>query len=301
MANKKKGKAANVDTAQKVNVPATVNAPVNESTLSVDVDESTLSVGNTAKDRLAAAVMTIKRSQAQLRVNQFTIAITLKKVYDEELFKAGGFKNVYDFAQAEFDYKKASTNNMIRIANAFLDASDENKIKTIFAKGDIDFKFSQLAEMLSLPVESAKNLVDTGRITANTPVKEIRDIVKGIKSQDKQEKSDADNATADNAVNEQSDNGEVNTAKSLESRQNAIDAESEIESLKKQIAELQEKYETACKIGNAIAANNEKLRKSNYELREELKKQKSENGRLHKKLQAVNADDKPVWLSNVRH
>jgi len=202
----------------------------------IPVEESALAVvDDTAKARLAAAVMTIKRSQAALRVNQFTIAITLKKVYDEELFKAGGFKNVYEFAQSEFDYKKASTNNMIRIATAFLDASDENKIKTIFAKGEIDFKFSQLAELLSIPVESAKQLVNSGKIDASTPVKDIREIVKGIKAQDKGVDADS-TATAQG-----SENGEVNTAGSLESRQNANDGETEI--LRKENHELREENE----------------------------------------------------------
>ena len=256
MAKKNKKDKAIVDKAQNGIIP------VEESALAV--------VDDTAKARLAAAVMTIKRSQAALRINQFTIAITLKKVYDEELFKAGGFKNVYEFAQSEFDYKKASTNNMIRIATAFLDASDETKIKTIFAKGEIDFKFSQLAELLSIPVESAKQLVESGKIDASTPVKDIRDIVKGIKAQDKGVDAES-TATAQG-----SENGEVNTAGSLETRQNAIDGESEIESLKRQLAEMQAKYETACEIGNKLAADNENLRKENRELREENENLKAE-------------------------
>lgn len=232
---KKKTEKAAIDKAQNGIIP------VEESALAV--------VDDTAKGRLAAAVMTIKRSQAQMRVNQFTIALTLKKVYDEELFKAGGYKNVYEFAQSEFDYKKASTNNMIRIATAFLDASDEDKIKTIFAKGEIDFKFSQLAELLSLPVEKAKELVESGKIDANTPVKDIRDTVKAIKAQENQ------GVDADNTATAQ-ENSEVNTADSLETRQNRIDSESEIEQLKRQLAKMQ--------------AENERLRKELCKAQERL-------------------------------
>lgn len=308
MARKKKTESAIVDKAQDSGI-----IPVNENALAV--------VDDTAKSRLAAAVMIIKRSQAALRGNQFKIALTLKKVYDEELFKAGGYKNVYEFAQSEFDYKKASTNNMIRIATAFLDASDENKIKTIFAKGEIDFKFSQLAELLSLPTEKAKELIESGDIDANTPIKDIRDIVKGIKAQDKG--VDAENT----ATAQGSENGEVNTAENLETRQNAIDGESEIESLKRQLAEMQTKYETACEIGNKLAADNENLRKENRELREEnenLKAEidnanddiknligdvakalqdnstlKNENGYLKKEL--YKKSEKRIVLSNVRY
>ena len=250
MARKKKNEKAVVDKAQNGIIP------VEESALAV--------VDKTAKSRLAAAVMTIKRSQAALRVNQFTIALTLKKVYDEELFKAGGYKNVYEFAQSEFDYKKASTNNMIRIATAFLDATDENRIKTIFAKGEIDFKFSQLAELLSLPVEKAKQLVEDGKIDASTPVKDIRDIVKGIKAQENQ------GVDAENTATAQEEKSEVNTAGSLETRQNAIDGESEIETLKRQLAEMTAKYESACEIGNKLAADNEKLRNELFKANERL-------------------------------
>ena len=258
-------------------------------------------VEGTAKERLQAAIMTIKRSQVAMRANQFAIALQLKGIYDNQLYKAGGYENVYEMAQKEFDYKRASVNNMIRIATAFLQADDEGKIRSIFAKGDVDFKYSQLQELLRLPVEDVKALVENGVITADDKVEEIRDKVKTVKPTKHIKKS----KKAENGA------GEVNTAD-----QTAIDElttenaslKAQVEKLQAQIAEMQKQLDESNGLTSILAS---KLLKANgafdesikigLSIKAENKKLKSENSRLHKKLRKLNADDKPVWLTDVSY
>ena len=203
-------------------------------------------VDGTAKERLQAAIMAIKRSQVAMRANQFAIALQLKTIYDNQLYTAGGYENVYEMAQKEFDYKRASVNNMIRIATAFLQADDEGKIRTIFAKGDIDFKYSQLQEMLRLPVEDAKALVENGVITAEDKVEEIRDKVKTVKPTKQIKKS----RKLENGA------GEVNTADKT-----AIDElTAENATLKKQLEDMIKQYQQAMNLANQLATENHHLK-----------------------------------------
>lgn len=251
-------------------------------------------VDGTAKERLQAAIMAIKRSQVAMRANQFAIALQLKTIYDNQLYTAGGYENVYEMAQKEFDYKRASVNNMIRIATAFLQADDEGKIRTIFAKGDIDFKYSQLQEMLRLPVEDAKALVENGVITAEDKVEEIRDKVKTVKPTKQTKKS------------RKPENGAGVNVEELTTENASLKAQ--VEKLQAQIAEMQKQLDNANMATSNLAS---KLLTANKAFDESIKiglaikaenaKLKSENGRLHKKLQTLNADDKIVWSTNITH
>lgn len=236
-----------------------------------NVDNAVIVDDNIVKERFKAAVMAIRKSQAAMRLNQFNIAVKLKEIYENKLYIAGGYKNVYEMAAAEFDYKKASTNNLIRIATLFLESDNEGKIRTIFAKGEIDFKYSQLQELLSLDSDKAKSLIEGGKITVDSTAKEIREIVKETKQAEKISTNENSEQSADSLVTRQPEN-ESESENQSESAINVDSEISEIELLKRQLEEMTKNFQQACEIGNKLADENKRLKTENAELEKEIVK-----------------------------
>ena len=129
-------------------------------------------------------VAEIKTYQAKVRVNQFKIAIKLLQANEEKLYKTLGYKNIVEFAREEFGYRKANVYLLLSVAQHFLDASNEEKIQSIFANDNGDFSFSQLAEMTHISTDANKirEIINNQNITFSTPVKEIRSLSRELKS-----------------------------------------------------------------------------------------------------------------------
>ena len=137
--------------------------------------------------KLEAATLKIERARATAEKSFFTIAQTMKQVFDDsDILIESGFKNIEEYAEKTFGYKKANTRKMIAIANRFM---DRNGIKELYN----GFSYSNLAELLPINDEEIKSGITAGEISAGSTQKEIREYVKNTKNPEAS-KSDAENA-----------------------------------------------------------------------------------------------------------
>lgn len=126
--------------------------------------------------KLEAATLKIERARATAEKSFFTIAQTMKQVYDDSgILIECGFKNIEDYSEKVFGYKKANTRKMIAIANRFM---DRNGIKELYN----GFSYSNLAELLPINDEEIKSGITAGEISADSTQKEIREYVKNTKN-----------------------------------------------------------------------------------------------------------------------
>ena len=142
--------------------------------------------------KLEAATLKIERARATAEKSYFTIAQTMKQVYDDsEILIESGFKNIEEYAEKTFGYKKANTRKMIAIAGRFM---DRDGIKELFG----GFAYSGLAELLPISDDEIKKAINDGEISAKSTQKELREYVKNTKNP-KAAESDAanDNSAAD--------------------------------------------------------------------------------------------------------
>lgn len=137
--------------------------------------------------KLEAATLKIERARATAEKSYFTIAQTMKQVFDDsDILIESGFKNIEEYAEKTFGYKKANTRKMIAIANRFM---NRDGIKELYG----GFAYSGLAELLPISDDEIKNGLDSGEISANSTQKELREYVKNTKNPEAS-KSDAENA-----------------------------------------------------------------------------------------------------------
>lgn len=137
--------------------------------------------------KLENATLKIERAIATAEKSYFTIAQTMKQVFDDsDILIESGFKNIEEYAEKTFGYKKANTRKMIAIANRFM---DRNGIKELYN----GFSYSNLAELLPINDEDIKNGLVSGAISADSTQKELREYVKNTKNTE-EAKSDTENA-----------------------------------------------------------------------------------------------------------
>lgn len=148
-------------------------------------------IQNDALKELEIATEKIRRYNGVLSATFFAVAIELKRVDDSQLYQAKGYDTIYQYAEVEFGYKRAATNNFVRIAKFYLQGNDENA-KSIFANDNKDFTMSQLQEFLPAPIENVKKLVASGEITSEMSTKKIREKIKSIKPQKAKKVAKAD-------------------------------------------------------------------------------------------------------------
>ena len=224
----------------------------------VVADASTLEKSDAAYSRVMKIVAEIKTYEVNVRVYQFKIAINLLQINDEKLYEAVDCKNIVEFGEKYFGYKKANTYLLLSVARHFLDASDEDKIRSIFANNNGDFSFSQLAELSHITTDANKirELITEKNIQFDTPVKELRALRKNLK---------VENANA------QSPKVTTPPPKSIDSETVSNDEgenlKAENENLKAENEKLKAEYEK-------LKAENEKLKKLVDVFKEQNKKKK---------------------------
>lgn len=119
------------------------------------------------------------------------IATTIKKIYDNELYKED-FKNIYEYGEKVFGYKKSSINNMINIVDRFM--LEDGTCK--YDGEDKAFGFTQLAEILPIKTnEEVDEMVDNNEINPYMSVKQIREAVKKHNKGEPEEKTTEPEAT----------------------------------------------------------------------------------------------------------
>lgn len=108
----------------------------------------------------------------------YAIAQVLKTVDDKRMFVEDGYKSIEQFANAMFGYKKVTVSNMLRIAKTYMLPNGD----TILKKGENDFTYTKLSELLSLGPDTLKKAVQNGDITPDMTQKELRNYVKKQKT-----------------------------------------------------------------------------------------------------------------------
>ena len=144
------------------------------------------SIDSLQSKQLKAAANRILKASEDTRKSLFRIAFELNRIDGRKLYQTDGFKNITDCAAALFGYKKAMTNNLVRIARNYIDATQP---VCLLPSGNVDgvnvskeWTIGQLQEVLSLDVAIVRELVDNGTLNATMSAKAIRDAVKKYKN-----------------------------------------------------------------------------------------------------------------------
>lgn len=145
--------------------------------------------------RLRQATQKIFRLTNAAKRNLFEIAVTLLKIQTEELYVEDGYSNIYEYGEKVLGYKKAMTNNLVRIAGQYI---DKEAMKSILATDSGDYSVSQLQELLVIEPTDAKQLSDSEIITPSMTTKAIRKAVKDFRENEKTEPEEKeDNGSCD--------------------------------------------------------------------------------------------------------
>lgn len=142
-------------------------------TLTSKVDGAAITIKNAA---LRTETKRIIDALDDAKNSLYTVAYTLNKINDGKLYAADGFADIYDYGNTVFGYKRAMVNNMIRVGANYL-TSDGHCVKSLMAHSDADYSVSQMQELLTIPVDDAKQLDAAGKINPDMTTKEIRNVV----------------------------------------------------------------------------------------------------------------------------
>lgn len=113
------------------------------------------------------------------------IANELRNVDTDESYKKAGFKNVAEYANIVFDYKRPTVSMYIRVANAFIDNTETGGFK--FKEGLPNLSVGQMIELLPL-VKDDGSLDDVfqafinGKVNDRMSTKKIRQAVQSMQA-----------------------------------------------------------------------------------------------------------------------
>lgn len=138
----------------------------------------------------------IKRNVKSIFNNFLEIAALLHEAKEKEIYKWVDYKDIYEYAQNEFDLGKTSVKNYIQIAEKCLESKDEeeNLRIGILKENYKDYNYSQLVELLTVPE------LDLEKYNPKMSVRQIR--------QNKYEESFKD--YLNNLTNLENDDSEIN-------------------------------------------------------------------------------------------
>lgn len=142
-------------------------------TLTSKIDGAAITIKNAA---LRTETKRIINALNDAKNSLYTVAFILNKINEGKLYAADGFADIYDYGNIVFGYKRAMVNNMIRVGSNYL-TSDGKGVKSLMAHSDSDYTVSQMQELLTIPVEDAKQLDADGKINPDMTTKEIRNVV----------------------------------------------------------------------------------------------------------------------------
>lgn len=125
----------------------------------------------------------IEKLMTATKRNMFEISARLLVIRNEELFIDDGFKDVFDYAEKMFNYKKNMVYKLTTAAEKFIEASPEGKgYVSILTHENADYTVSQLIELNSLEPTTAVELDKKEIISPDMTTKEIREVVKSYKN-----------------------------------------------------------------------------------------------------------------------
>lgn len=127
--------------------------------------------------KLENATQLIQLAEEGTRRNLYTIASALAIVDKNKLYEEGDYKNTAEYGEAMFNYKRATTSALIRVAVRFLDGSNS----TLKQVGEKDYTIYQLMELLPMPDADIANALENGELNPYMTTKAIRDLAKSYK------------------------------------------------------------------------------------------------------------------------
>lgn len=125
----------------------------------------------------------IEKLMTATKRNMFEISARLLVIRNEDLFADDGFKDVFDYAEKMFGYKKNMVYKLTTAAEKFIEANPQGKgYVSILTHHDADYTVSQLIELNSLEPDTAVELDKKAIISPDMSTKEIREKVKAYKN-----------------------------------------------------------------------------------------------------------------------
>ncbi len=156
--------------------------------------------------RLRKASEKIAQLTQASKKNLFEIAVILMKIHVEALYEEDGFTNIYEYGAKVLGYKKAMTNNLVRIAENYIDTVT---MRSIIATDYRDYSVSQLQELLVIEPSDAKLLAEKGAIKPTMTTRAIRAVVKEFRENELEDINDDEKVVADRTTE---DNGQYQAA-----------------------------------------------------------------------------------------
>lgn len=127
--------------------------------------------------KLENATQLIQLAEEGTRRNLYTIASALAIVDKNKLYEEGEYKNTAEYGEAMFNYKRATTSALIRVAVRFLNGSNS----TLKQEGEKDYTIYQLMELLPMGDTDINTALETGELNPYMTTKAIRDLAKSYK------------------------------------------------------------------------------------------------------------------------
>lgn len=94
----------------------------------------------------------IQRCEESILESFFDIGRYLNLINENHLYKLENYKDIYEFAEDKFKYKKTSVVNMIAVYTKYQDSTDPTSIDEEYA----DYGYTALVELLPVPREEIK-------------------------------------------------------------------------------------------------------------------------------------------------
>ena len=89
--------------------------------------------------------------------SQLKIAIVLKTVYDKKLYEVQGYRNIYDYANDEFNIARGTVSNWLMIVNNFCILNEQTGFYNLDERLK-DFSITQLVLLRQLTIEQIEEL-----------------------------------------------------------------------------------------------------------------------------------------------
>lgn len=133
--------------------------------------------------KLLSHTKAIEKLMTSTKRNMFEISARLLVIRNENLFEKDGFKDVFDYAEKLFGYKKNMVYKMTTTAEKFIEKDATGKeYVSILTHENEDYTVSQLIELNSLEPDTATKLDELEVISPKMSTKEIREVVKVYKN-----------------------------------------------------------------------------------------------------------------------
>ena len=105
--------------------------------------------------------------------SQLKIAIVLKTVYDKKLYEVQGYKNIYDYANNEFNIARGTVSNWLMIVNNFCTLNEQTGFYTLDERLK-NFSITQLVLLRQLTIEQIEEL----GITSDLSTRNLKALIK---------------------------------------------------------------------------------------------------------------------------